>query len=63
MPGTPRATYRLQFHIAIEAELMQEAVPGWSLVGRIHHRSGAYGVLSPERTGSNFLGLGLRRSF
>ena len=56
-------TYRLQFYLAFETELMHEAVSGWSLVGRVHHRSGAYGTLSPQRSGSNYIGLGLRRSF
>jgi hypothetical protein len=56
-------TYRLQFYLAFETELAHEAIPGWNLVGRIHHRSGAYGVLTPQRSGSNFIGLGLRRGF
>lgn len=53
-------TYRLQFYLAFEAELAHAEASGLSLVARIHHRSGAYGVLSPQRSGSNFLGLGLR---
>ena len=56
-------TYRLQFYLAFETELAHGAVPGWNLVGRIHHRSGAYGVLSEKGSGSNFVGLGLRRNF
>ncbi len=31
----------------------------WELLLRVHHRSGAYGVVSPAR-GSNFISLGLR---
>ncbi|MEI8252022.1 MAG: DUF3769 domain-containing protein, partial [Synechococcus sp. ELA057] len=34
--------------------------PTWSLVGRIHHRSGAYGVYSGVREGSNGYLVGLR---
>jgi hypothetical protein len=55
-------TYRLQFYLAFETELAHGAVPGWSLVGRIHHRSGGYGVLTERGSGSNFIGLGLRRN-
>jgi hypothetical protein len=56
-------TYRLQFYLAFETELAHGAVPGWSLLGRIHHRSGAYGVLAEKGSGSNYVGLGLRRGF
>lgn len=56
-------TYRLQFYLALETELAHAAVSGWSLVGRVHHRSGGYGTLSPSGSGSNFVGLGLRRGF
>jgi hypothetical protein len=30
---------------------------------RLHHRSGIYGVISPRRTGSNYVGAGLRWTF
>jgi hypothetical protein len=56
-------TYRLQIYLAFETELVHGAVPGWSLVGRIHHRSGGYGLLTEQGSGSNFIGLGLRRGF
>jgi hypothetical protein len=56
-------TFRLQFYLAFETELAHRAVPGWSLVGRIHHRSGGYGILTEQGSGSNFIGLGLRRGF
>lgn len=56
-------TYRLQIHLVFEVEAMQVDVPGWSVLARLHHRSGGYGLVSPQRTGSNFLGFGLRRSF
>jgi hypothetical protein len=56
-------TYRLQFYLVFEAELARRAILGWSLVGRIHHRSGGYGILTEQGSGSNFIGLGLRRSF
>ena len=56
-------TDRLQFYLAFETELAHGSVPGWSLVGRIHHRSGGYGILAGRGSGSNYIGLGLRRSF
>lgn len=56
-------TYRLQIHLVFEVEAMQADLPGWSVLARLHHRSGGYGLVSPQRTGSNFLGFGLRRSF
>src|SRR4051812_19898337 len=37
--------YRLQIYLGFETELTHEAVQGWSLVGRIHHRSGGFGLL------------------
>ena len=37
--------------------------PEWSLVGRIHHRSGAYGTYSGVSEGSNAYLLGLRYRF
>jgi hypothetical protein len=49
-------------YLAFETELAHGAVPGWSLVGRIHHRSGGYGMLTERGSGSNFMGLGLRRN-
>jgi hypothetical protein len=56
-------TYRLQFYLAFETELAHGAVPGWTLVGRVHHRSGGYGTLTEQGSGSNFIGMGLRRNF
>lgn len=37
--------------------------PQWSMVGRIHHRSGAYGTYSGVKEGSNAYLLGLRYRF
>ena len=52
-------TRRLQYHMSLELEFP----PGDSRVRpflRLHHRSGMYGVTSPQETGSNYLGVGLR---
>ncbi len=37
--------------------------PEWSVVGRIHHRSGAFGLYGGVREGSNAYLLGVRRRF
>jgi hypothetical protein len=34
-----------------------------SIVTRVHHRSGAYGVIAPRNVGSNFLAVGVRYDF
>ncbi len=52
--------HKLLNYLAFEAEFSHDALPGVSLVPRIHHRSGIYGVIAPRHTGSNFLGAGLR---
>ncbi|HZF77453.1 MAG TPA: hypothetical protein VE033_16620 [Acetobacteraceae bacterium] len=48
-------------YLGIEFEVSHPALPGISLVPRLHHRSGIFGLIAPHGgTGSNFLGLGLR---
>jgi hypothetical protein len=47
-------------YLAFEAEVSHPALPGISLVPRLHHRSGIFGLIAPQGTGSNILGLGLR---
>ena len=59
-------TYRERYsqflnYLAFELEALVN--PRWSLVGRIHHRSGAYGVYSGVHEGSNGYLLGLRYRF
>jgi len=48
-------------YLAFELEALVN--PRWSVVGRIHHRSGAYGVYSGVREGSNGYLVGLRYRF
>lgn len=48
-------------YLAFEVEALVN--PEWSIVGRIHHRSGAYGTYSGVREGSNAYLLGLRYRF
>lgn len=48
-------------YLAFEVEGL--VTPEWSIVGRIHHRSGAYGVYSGVREGSNGYLIGVRHRF
>jgi hypothetical protein len=48
-------------YLAFEIEALIN--PRWSVVGRLHHRSGAYGVYSGVREGSNGYLVGLRYRF
>jgi len=48
-------------YLAFEVEALIN--PRWSLVGRLHHRSGAYGVYSGVREGSNGYLVGMRYRF
>ncbi|MFM9110292.1 MAG: DUF3769 domain-containing protein, partial [Prochlorococcaceae cyanobacterium] len=59
-------TYRQKYstflnYLGFEIEAL--VAPEWSLVGRIHHRSGAYGTYSGVSEGSNAYLLGLRHRF
>lgn len=47
-------------YLAFEAEFAHASVPGVSLVARLHHRSGIFGLIAPQKSGSNFIGAGLR---
>ncbi|MFM7314469.1 MAG: DUF3769 domain-containing protein, partial [Cyanobium sp.] len=56
-------TYRQDYttflnYLGLEVEAL--VAPQWSMVGRIHHRSGAYGTYSGVSEGSNAYLLGLR---
>jgi hypothetical protein len=51
---------RLLNYLMFEAEFSHPSLPGVSLVPRIHHRSGIFGVLAPSGSGSNIVGIGLR---
>ncbi len=52
---------RLLNYLAFEVEAL--VTPRWSAVGRIHHRSGAYGTFSGVSEGSNAYLIGLRYRF
>ena len=56
-------TRRLQYYMGFEAEFTHASQPDIHLVAKLHHRSGIYGVISPQRTGSNYIGAGIRFDF
>lgn len=51
---------QFQFYLGVEIEFTPVSGSRLHLVGKLHHRSGGYGVISSQRTGSNYLGIGLR---
>lgn len=51
---------RLLNYLVFESEFSHEAMPGVSLVARLHHRSGVFGLIAPRKSGSNFIGAGIR---
>lgn len=53
-------TVQLQYYMGLEAEYTPEDWDRISIFARLHHRSGIYGVISPSKTGSNLIGVGLR---
>lgn len=61
----PNATgsSRLLNYLMFEVTFALPAHPEWQLVGRIHHRSTAYGIFGNTNGGSNTVGLGLRYYF
>jgi hypothetical protein len=56
----PDRRYRLQNYNAYEFEWTVRDDTPMSLVTRIHHRSGVYGLIAPRRVGSNFVTAGIR---
>lgn len=55
--------YATLFYMAPEIAFRHDALPGWALALRIHHRSGIYGLVAPSHVGSNHVGLLLTRDF
>jgi hypothetical protein len=47
-------------YLTFEAEFSHLSLPGVSVVPRVHHRSGIFGVIAPRGSGSDFIGIGLR---
>lgn len=53
-------TIQFQYYMGFEAEYAHESWERLTVFARLHHRSGIYGVISPSKTGSNILGVGVR---
>lgn len=56
-------TNQLLNYILVEITLSLPQTPQWSLVWRVHHRSGVYGLFNGVYGASNAMGVGLRYSF
>ena len=59
----PARRYRFQNHLGFELALSPKQAAPWSVIAKVHHRSGVYGLIAPRNVGSNFLALGLRYRF
>jgi hypothetical protein len=59
----PERRYKTQLLILVDLEWRLQSLEHLALITRIHHRSGAYGLIAPRNVGSNFLALGLRYDF
>jgi hypothetical protein len=55
-----RDVQKLLSYLSFELELSHPELPGVSLVPRLHHRSGAFGLVGPRGDGSNYIGIGFR---
>lgn len=59
----PARRYRMQMLLQFDLEWRLQTVEALSLVMRVHHRSGVYGLIAPSHVGSNFLAAGIRYRF
>lgn len=59
----PAKRYRTQLLLLFDLEWRVRGYDAWSLVTRIHHRSGVYGLIAPRHVGSNFMAAGIRYRF
>lgn len=53
----------LQHYIGLESEWTLTPGARWHITTMLHHRSGIYGLISPRKTGSNYLGMGFNFDF
>lgn len=56
-------TARLLGYLMFELGVVVPQQPQWTLLARVHHRSGAFGLFDGVSGGSNVVGVGLRYSF
>ena len=59
----PDKRYKFQLYGMYETEWGLRDYPAVSIVYKVHHRSGAFGLVAPPRVGSNFMTWGLRYRF
>jgi hypothetical protein len=59
----PNRRWRFQNYNAFEVELGHSRWRDTTLVARLHHRSGLYGLIAPKRVGSNFMAVAVRHQF
>jgi hypothetical protein len=59
----PARRYRLQLLALFELEWRMIGFENLSVITRVHHRSGVYGLIAPRHVGSNFLAVGVRHKF
>ena len=57
----PQRRYRTQFLALFDLDWHLIGSDNLSLITRVHHRSGVYGLIAPRHVGSNFLAIGIRR--
>ncbi len=50
-------------YLLVELAIALPRAPNWSLVARVHHRSGIYTLIDNVRGASNFIGLGVKYRF
>ncbi len=53
-------TVQFQYYMGFEVEYSPAFLENGAMFVRLHHRSGIYGLVSPPKTGSNFIGAGIR---
>lgn len=61
--GDPDKRYQTQLLVLVDIGWKLRSLQHFTLLTRVHHRSGAYGLLAPSHVGSNFLAVGLRYDF
>lgn len=60
---TNEGATRLLNYILVEMTAAPPQVTDWSLVLRVHHRSGVYGLFDDVEGGSNVIGIGIKFHF
>ena len=59
----PNERYRTQLLLILDSRWYLSAYPRYSILFRLHHLSGSYGLIAPRNVGSNFLTFGLGYDF